>query len=502
MALRWARLTAAAASVLALCACEPETAAPNSVVTVGLQLEPPMLDPTRNPAAAISQVTHLNVYEGLTRIDETGRVLPGLAKSWEISEDGRTYTFFLRENVRFSDGTTFEAADVRFSFERNAAPDSTNPRRSYFTQIERIETPDNGTVVLRLAEPSGLFLFNLAESASVVVAPESADANGLTPVGTGPFRFGSWAPGESVTLTRNPLFRSAGEVALDGVIFRFIGDAAAQVAALQAGDVDYLPILAAVESAAALAADDRFQVLIGSTEGETILALNHSRAPFDDLRVRRALSHAIDRVEIIRGAMFGYGTPIGSHFAPHHPAYVDLTATYTHDPDRARELLSQAALPDGQTYKITLPPTTYAQRSGEIIASQLADVGFEVELISVEWARWLESVYGEANYDMTIVAHVEPMDIGIYADPSYYFRYDGTEFRNIVEAADRAVDAETRDQLWGRAQRKLAEDAVNVFLFELPKVGAARAELTGLWTNAPMFINDMASVRWETASAN
>ena len=119
----------------------------------------------------------------------------------------------------------------------------------------------------------------------------------------------------------------------------------------------------------------------------------------------------------------------------------------------------------------------------------------------MEWARWLDAVYGEANYDMTIVAHVEPMDIGIYADPGYYFRYDSAEFREIVAAAERATDPDERNLLWQRAQRRLAEDAVNVFLFELPKVGAAVAELTGLWTHAPMFLNDMAAVRWQTTAA-
>ena len=333
------------------------------MVRVALQLEPPVLDPTINPAAAIAQITHLNVYEGLTRIDETGRVLPALAEAWEVSDDGRAYTFHLRQGVRFSDGTAFDSGDVQFSFARNAAPDSTNPRRSYFTQIVRIDTPNARTVVLTLAEPSGLFLFHLAESASVIVAPETAATNAVAPVGTGPFRFESWTPGESVTLVRNPMYRDPGTVALDGVTFRFIGDAAGQIAALQAGDIDYLPNIAAVEAAAELAADERFQVLVGSTEGETILALNNARAPFDDIRVRRALSHAIDRAEIIAGAMFGHGTPIGSHFAPHHPAYVDLTDVYPHDPDRARELLAAAGLPDGRTYTLTLPPTTYAQRS-------------------------------------------------------------------------------------------------------------------------------------------
>ena len=494
--MRWILVLAVGLVSGLLMGCGEESAVVRSTsVAVGLQLQPPVLDPTINPAAVIAQITLINVYEGLTRINETGAVLPGLAERWEVSPDGRTYTFFLREDVRFSDGTAFESEDVRFTFARNASPISKNPRRSYFTQMERVETPDEHTVVITLAEPNALFLFKLAENVSVIVAPETAATNATNPVGTGPFRLNKWTPGRSVTLERNPLYRNADSVSLDQVVFKFIGDAAAQVTALQAGDIDYLPNVAAVEQAAQIAADERFRLLEGTTEGETILAINNARAPFDNVLVRRALAHAVDRAEVVDGAMFGFGTPIGSHFAPHHPAYVDLTGVYPHDQNRARQLLAEAGV-ENLELTITLPPVTYAQRAGEIIAAQLAEIGVTVSLERVEWARWLESVHKEANYDLTIVSHVEPMDIGIYADPGYYFRYDSAEFRALLDAANRSVDLADQYRNWELAQRKLAEDAVNVFLFQLPRVGAARVELEGLWNNAPMFLNDMAAVRW------
>ena len=481
--------------VLAACSEEPAAGARDAVV-VGMQLEPPVLDPTINAAAAIGQITHLNVYEGLTRIDEHGVVLPGLAESWDVGDDGRVYIFHLRDGVQFSDGTAFDSADVKFTFERNAAPESTNSRKSYFTQMTAIETPDPLTVVVTLAEPSGILPFQLAEQMSVIVAPESAAANRTSPVGTGPFRFERWSPGESVTLVRNALYRDAGSVALARIVFRFIGDAAAQTAALRAGDVDYFPSIGAPEQAAQFENDPDFQVLVGTTEGETILAMNNRRGPLADVRVRRAISHAVDRGAIIEGAQSGYGTPIGSHFAPHHPAYVDLTTLYPYDKETARALLAEAGYADGFRLTMRLPPVVYARRAGEIIAEQVADVGIDIEIEPVEWAVWLESVYGEKNYDLTIVAHVEPLDIGIYADPDYYFQYDSPALGDLIAAANGAVDRGERYGYWREAQRMLAEDAVNVFLFELPKVGVARAGLQGLWRNWPMFINDMAAVRW------
>ena len=485
------------AGALALLSSAAVNAQVRRNLVVGMALEPPVLDPTINPAAAIAEVTQLNIYEGLTRIDEQGRVLPGLAERWEVSPDARTYTFQLRRGVKFSDGTDFDSADVKFTFERNAAPDSTNSRKSYFTQMERIATPDAATVTITLKEPSALFLFNLAENVSVIVAPESAATNRAMPVGTGPYKLERWTPGDSVVLAKNPLYRDAAAVQIERVTFKVIGDAAAQVAALLAGDIDFFSNLAAVEATAQFQRDPRFQVLVGSTEGETILAMNNKRGPLADVRVRRAISHAVDRNEIILGAQSGLAVPIGTHFAPHHPAYVDLTGLYPPDLAKARDLLREAGFANGFELTLTLPPVDYARRSGQIVAAQLARVGIRVRIEEVEWARWLDAVYTQKNYDLSIVSHVEPMDITIYGNPDYYFQYDSPPLREALARANRATDVAEQNRAWGDAQRIIAQDAVNVFLFELPKVAVARAGLKGIWRNWPMTLDDVAAMRWE-----
>jgi len=236
--------------------------------------------------------------------------------------------------------------------------------------------------------------------------------------------------------------------------------------------------------------------VIGSTEGETILAINNGGAPFDDLRVRRAIAHALDRQAVIDGAMFGYGTPIGSHFAPHHPAYVDLTGRYPLDLDKARALLAEAGHPDGFEATIKLPPPTYARRGGEIVAAQLAKIGIKVEIIPVEWAQWLEQVFRGRDYDLTIVSHTEPMDIGIYARDDYYFNYKSEDFRAIMDRLTAAVGQDERYALMGEAQRRLADDAVNGFLFQLAKHGVWNAKIQGLWENSPVQANDLTEVYW------
>jgi peptide/nickel transport system substrate-binding protein len=223
--------------------------------------------------------------------------------------------------------------------------------------------------------------------------------------------------------------------------------------------------------------------------------MNNARAPLDDIRVRRAIAHAIDRQAIIDGAMFGYGTPIGSHFAPHHPAFVDLTAMSPHDPEAARALLAEAGVSDLRL-RLALPPPSYARRGGEIVASQLRAVGIETEIVTMEWAQWLEQVFTNKDFDLTIVSHTEPMDIGIYARPDYYFGHSDPVVVALLQGLDGMTDPEDRNEVLRAVQTRVADQAVNAFLFQLAKTGVADARIEGLWPNSPTQANDMTAVRW------
>jgi peptide/nickel transport system substrate-binding protein len=481
-----------AASALAMAA---GTAAAQDAITVAMQLEPPNLDPTAGAAEAIDSVVYLNVFEGLTRFTSEGSVVPHLAEDWEVSEDGLVYTFRLRDGVSFHDGSTFDAEDVKFSLDRARSAESTNAQKTLFAQISDVQVIDPLTVQVTLSQPNGALPFNLAWGDAVIVAPETADANATNPVGTGPFRFGQWVQGDRVELVRSETYWGEAP-ALERATFRFISDPSAAFAAVLAGDVDVFAGYPAPENLAQFQADPTFQVLVGSTEGETILAMNNSRPPFDNHLVRQAVSRAIDRQAIIDGAMFGYGTPVGSHFAPHSPAYLDLTEQSSYDPDRARELLADAGFPEGFETTLRLPPPAYARRGGEILASQLREVGIEAEIMNVEWAQWIEEVFTNRNFDLTIVSHTEPMDIGIYANPDYYFGYDSPEFREIMADLTAATDDTERTRLLQAAQQRIADDAVNAFLFQLPALTVAKAGVQGLWPNAPVAAMDLAAISW------
>ena len=457
---------------------------------IGTQLEPPVLDPTANPAAAISEVLYGNVYESLVQFAADGSALPRLALSWEISSDGLTYVFHLKSGVRFHDGSEFDAAAAKYSLQRILAPGSTNPQRARLRAIRAIEVVDPLTLRVLLSRRSGGLLQSLAFGSAVMVSPASAMNNAVQPIGTGPFRFLRWRRGDSITLERNPDYQGPPAL-LSQVTFKFITDPTAAFAALMAGDVDAFSNYPAPESFSQFAVDRRFKVFTGTTEMETVLGLNERVASLHNVLVRRAISYALDRHAIIDGAMFGYGTPIGSHFPPGNPAYVDLTGVYPHDLAKAKELLAQAGYPHGFSMTLKLPPPSYARRSGEIVASQLAQIGIRVHIENLEWAQWLDQVYTRHDFDMSIVGHAEPLDYDIYARDDYYFGYSSSEFKALIAALDDSVEPAARKDLLQQIQRKLADDAVNGFLFQYPRLDIWNAHAHGVDFNNVLGVVDV-----------
>ena len=467
-------------------------------VVLGMVLEPsPGLDPTVASAAAIGEVVHLNVLEGLTKINMDGKVAPLLAESWSTDPDGKVWTFKLRRNVKFHDGEAFDASDVKFSFERAKAPTSTNKaKKAVFDNISRIDAPDPYTVIVVLNNADGNFLFRMGENTAVILDPKSAATTATKPVGTGPYRFESWAKGSAITLVKNDASRDAAKVAMKKVTIRFINDSAAQVAALLAGDVDGFPRFQGIESLKQLQSDPRFSVVLGGTEGKTIMTINNKKKPFDDVRVRRALAAAVDRKAVIDGAQDGYAKPIGSHMVPSDAGYIDLTGVNPYDPEKAKALLKEAGVALPLNVTLTLPPPAYARKSGEILAAQLAKVGVIAKIENMEWAQWLSGPF-KGNFDLTVISHVEPLDFDRYADPTYYYGYNSKAYNDLYAAYNTTANPQQRLKILGDIQRQLANDAVNVYLFQLPQFAVGNKRLKGMWSSSPIFANDLAALRWE-----
>jgi peptide/nickel transport system substrate-binding protein len=482
-------------SGLALClawllaSCGPEAADTNTL-RVGIGLEPPNLDPTSGAAAAVDEVVYANVFEGLTRIDAQGQVRPGLAQSWDVSADGLTYDFELRRGVDFHNGAAFDANVAKFALSRITAPGSTNAQQQLFAQVKAIEVLAPLTLRIRLKQRVPEFLFNLGWGDAVMVEPQSAASNAFRPVGTGPFEFVRWQTGTAITLQRFDRYWGA-LPAFRSVVFKLINDAGAAYGAVMAGDVDGVANFGTAELLPQIKRTGRFTVTEGMTEGETILAMNNARAPFDDVRVRRAVALAIDRKAVIDGALFGYGAPIGSFFSPLDPDYIDLTDRSPFDQAKAKALLAEAGYGQGFAATLVLPPTGYARRGGEIIAAQLRQIGVTAKIENIEWAQWLDRVLQNKSYDMTIVSHTEPDDIGFFARPENYFNYSSAAFQAAITARD-----------FKAAQRILADDQPAAFLFQLPQVGVWRKELTGQWANAPIQAIDVTQMRWRAQGSH
>ena len=468
---------------------------PGGTLTIALSAEPPGLDPTTSPAATIKRVVHHNLLEGLLKVGRNGRVAPALAKSYSISKDGKEYIFVLHSGIKFHDGKPCTSEDVKYTFERLLDPKTAAPYRMFYEPIESIQVVDPTTVKFKTKKYDSNFLFNLARGDAVIVPKQAVDRLKSAPVGTGPFKFVEWTRGDSVVMAKNPDYYIKGLPYLDKVTFKFIPDPSAQLAALRAGDIDVIAYDLAPENVPALEKDPRFKVSKGNTTTDVIMAMNHSKKPFSDPKVRQAITLAIDRKAVIQGAVAGYGTPIGSHMDPTSPYYVDLSNLYPYNPEKAKQLLAEAGYPNGFEAVLKLPePYAYARRSGEVIADELSKVGIKLTLEVIQMGQWIDRVFKNADYDLTVMGHAEPFDIEIYSRPNYYFRYNNPKFQELFKKAEEEMNEGARKKIYAQAQRLLADDFVNVYLFIYPALPAMKKEVMNWWKDYPTIVVDATEV--------
>jgi peptide/nickel transport system substrate-binding protein len=453
----------------------------------GLPIEPTGLDPTIAAPVAIREVTWGNVFEGLTTLDEKGNVLPLLAKSWTVSPDGMTYTFQLQPGVTFHNGVAFDSGTVKFTLDRARSPRSTNAQKQLFEPIESVETPDPLTAVVKLKRPVAAFLYDMAWGDASMVEPSTVDTNRTQPNGTGPFKLAAWARGDRVELERNPAYWDHAYPKVDHVTFRFIGDPQAQAAALRAGDIDGFADFQAPELLGDFKRDPKFRISVGVTPGKVVAGFNNGRKPFDDPRVRQALMAAVNRQTVIEGAFGGLGTPIGSHYAPTDAGYIDTTGVIPFDPAKAKAMLAEAGVGNGLTVTMKVPQMAYATHAAEVLQALFADVGVTLNIVPSEFpAQWIEDVFKKRDFDLTIIDHAEPNDIGIYARPDYYFDYHNPALNAVIAAAQVESDTTKRDALLGKAQMILAQQVPALYLFDVPRLGVFDTHVTGIWVEEPI----------------
>lgn len=433
-------------------------------------------------AAAPTGIVGGNIFDGLVRYDLDLKPQPELATRWEVSPDGRTITFHLREGVTWHDGQPFTSADVAWSLENVWKP--LNPRNpALFRNITRADTPDPHTVVFHLVEPS-IALFGLLNGNGAQILPRHlyegtnvlTNPYNLKPIGTGPFVFKEWVKGSHILLERNPHYWDAGKPYLDRIVFRVMPDGAARAAALEKGEIHYAPLSPIpLRDAERLAKLPTIRVGTAGYEWLTpwlYLDFNVQSEHFKDARVRRAVAHAIDRDALIKVVWFGFGkaaiSPVSSSLKAFHNPDVPL---YPFDPKRAEALLDEAGLKrgsDGVRFTIAhdyLPYGEDYRRTGEFVKAALKRVGVDVTLRGQDTAAFTRRVYGERDFDLSSSwssAFPDPqLGVARLYNSEFVGRNvpwsNGSGFRNpevdaIFKAAETELDAERRIAAWKRFQ--------------------------------------------------
>jgi len=482
---RLAVLSVAAASVLVLAGCSAgassDSGGHDSSVVIGLTGEPVNFDFTTTSGAAIPQVLMNNVYQGLVTVDQQGELVPQLAQSWTVSDDGLSYDFVLQEGVTFSSGAEFTADDVKFSLERVKTDWTINAAKMAVLDHVEVVSPTEARVVL--TRPSNSWLFDMGGTVGQMFDTDGVADLANAPVGTGPFTVTEFVVGDHISLEARDDYWGDSP-AIDDVTLRYFADAVASTNAMRAGDVDMLYNMQAPDLVAQFEADDAVQVIDGTSNGEILLSMNNAAPPFDDVRVRQAVAYALDRTGILDTAWAGYGTEIGAMVPPTDPYYEDLTGEYAYDPQKARDLLAQAGAED-LSIEFDVPTRPYATAVSEVVVSQLAEVGITATINSTEFpAVWLDKVFAKHDYQMSVILAVEARDLlPTFNVPGYYIGYDNSAIAPLAAAADQAPE-----EGWIAGMKTITEqivaDVPAVPLFLFPNIVVADADLTGIAGNS------------------
>lgn len=456
-------------------------------VVLAANAAPASLDFTTTAGAAIPQALMGNVYETLVTIDPAGQIQPGLAHSWEVSPEGTSYIFHLRPGVRFSNGEAFTAHTAKFSLDRVLSPAWTNGLKAQMSPVAATAALDDLTLRVDLSHPSGTWLWNMGTLVGAMMSPGGVDRLATVPVGTGPYEVEDWAVGSALRLRARPDYWGQAPANAAAEI-RYFPDALSATNALESGDVDVLWGLQNPELLDPLRARGQWNVDVGTTNGEVLLSMNHRRAPFDRVEVRQAVMHAIDRQAVIDTVWDGYGTDTGGSPVPPTDPWYQPSRRYPFDPERARDLLRAAGYAtDGSDPRlavtITVPALPYAQTTSELLYSQLRDVGFRVTLESAEFpAVWLAQVLKGHDYDMSLIAHVEPRDIPtLFGNPDYYLGFDSPRTRALLDAAEASGDRPAEaTRLMTEAVDSLMEEAAADTLMNFPNIVVSHPGMSGI----------------------
>ncbi|HIX30908.1 MAG TPA: ABC transporter substrate-binding protein [Firmicutes bacterium] len=472
--------------------------ADNNEIAVGISQDlGDSLDPYQMTAAGTREIL-FNVYEGLYKPTSSGDFEPALAESYAVSEDGRVYTFTIRQGVLFHNETPMDVNDVVYSFNTCAATSVDSSLGAALSNVASVEAANENTVVVTLKEPDSDFL---AYVASVYIVPDDYSDQATAPVGTGPFKYVSRSVQENLVLEKFDGYWGEG-AKVDRVTFMIYENSSALMTALNGGAVD-LAMHLTVSQTQNL--DERYNVLEGTMNLVQALYLNNAVAPFDDVRVRQALCYAIDRDAILELTADGHGTKLGSSMYPAFTKYFDdsLTDYYTYDPEKAKELLTEAGYPNGFTMTITVPSNyTPHVDTAQVLVEQLGAVGITVEIEEVEWNTWLQRTYTERDFQSTVVGF-DAANLTANAllqrwtsdSEKNMINFSNAEYDSVMAQANATTDDAARTALFKQAERILTEEAANVYIQDLADMVAINKNLTG-FEFYPLYVLDLSNIAY------
>lgn len=467
-------------------------------IVVAVMQDPDFLDPHRAAASGTYEMM-FNVFEGLLKPDSKGNVIPAIAESYSISPDGLTYTFRLREGVKFHNGREVTMTDVLYSLNRLKGSGEVRGLSSDFEKfVSKIEATDGRTVEITLNTLNTDFL----EKFIIAIIPADNPDHERNPIGTGPFKFVAYQPGQRVVIAKFNEYWNPDLPLVDEVEFRIIPDNQAALMSFMAGEVQMLPRLDAIQADILMG---RYNLISAEQNMVQLMAMNLAREPFDDPKVRQAINLAIDKEEIIEIVANGYGTVLGSNMSPIMERYYQegLEDYYKTDIVAAKSLLAQAGYPEGFKTKITVPSNyQFHVDTAQVIVEQLKKVGITAEIELIEWSIWLDRVYTGRDYEMTIVGltgKLSAYDIlkRYLSDyPRNFYNYFNPRYDELVNSAIKQTDIDKKAALFKQAQVLLTEEAVAVYIMDPNFIVALAPNLFG-YNIYPLYVQDMSTLYYE-----
>ncbi|EPR13577.1 ABC transporter substrate-binding protein [Ruminiclostridium papyrosolvens] len=464
----------------------------------GITTEPDHLDPYLASAAETREIL-FNIFEGLVKSDKDGNIIPAVAESYEVSKDSLTYSFKIRKLLKFHNGSDVTSADVKYSLEKAMSLSVAG-----MDNVKSVDAPDASTIKVNLKSADSDFLPYL----TISIVPKDYSDGDVHPIGTGPFVFDSFTPQQSLILKKNPNYWQKELPHLDKVTFKIASDTNALLLELQAGSIDGSTVYNDQTLSKQLD-PNTFKIEQANSNSVQQLNLNNAVKPFDNIKVRQAISYAVDPDEIIETVVYGKGTRVGTPVIPGLRTYFDssLTNAYKKDLEKAKQLLSDAGYPNGFSFTISVPSNYQVHvDSAQVIVNQLKSIGITASIKQVDWATWLSKVYKERQYEATIISvdgiNVSPrsyLERYVSTNASNFINYKSSEFDSIYKKAKDESDASKRVELYKEAQQMLSKDAASVYIQDIAALTALRKNISG-FTPYPLYVFDASTLYYTSES--